>query len=271
MENRMEDVTESGAIDRAEAAISAAKRAFGEPETITDFIATLSSAPAVVADRSDRIDQLAMALSKVQGALTAAERNAWNPHFESHYSDIADIVGVARQPMADNDLAWWQDFEQDRLNPEWITCVTTIAHGPSGQWKVSRCSTCVTPKVKRGQSPPAGWTPGPHDIAAGQTFARRIGFASALGVVAAGEDDDGNEAGGKSGEMSERQETTDAFLADKPELAAAFKVEHPIIRDIYAKLGRYGSISEKQIKFVMDLAAEHGGPNDLRGRALHTE
>jgi len=50
----------------------------------------------------------------------------------------------------------------------------------------------------------------------------------------------------------------DAFLADKPELALALKVEHPTIQDIAGKLERYGSISEKQIKFVMDLAREHG-------------
>ena len=41
-------------------------------------------------------------------------------------------------------------------------------------------------------------------------------------------------------------------------MAAALKVEHPTIQDIAGKLERYGLISEKQIKFVMDLAREHG-------------
>jgi hypothetical protein len=61
-----------------------------------------------------------------------------------------------------------------------------------------------------------------------------------------------------SGRSRSRQSKADAFLADKPELALAFKVEHPTIQDIAGKLERYGSISEKQINFVMSLAREHG-------------
>jgi hypothetical protein len=61
-----------------------------------------------------------------------------------------------------------------------------------------------------------------------------------------------------SGRSRSRQSKADAFLADKPELAAAFKVEHPTIQDIAGKLERYGSISKKQINFVMSLAREHG-------------
>jgi hypothetical protein len=61
-----------------------------------------------------------------------------------------------------------------------------------------------------------------------------------------------------SGRSPSRQSKADAFLADKPELALAFKVEHPTIQDIAGKLERYGSISEKQINFVMSLAREHG-------------
>lgn len=46
------------------------------------------------------------------------------------------------------------------------------------------------------------------------------------------------------------------FVADKPELAAAFELDHSIIGDIKGRLGKWGSISDKQVAFVLKLAAE---------------
>lgn len=53
-----------------------------------------------------------------------------------------------------------------------------------------------------------------------------------------------------------RAAARDAYLAERPELAAALQVDHPILRDMAAKLHRYGSLSEKQIAFAVKLAGE---------------
>lgn len=50
--------------------------------------------------------------------------------------------------------------------------------------------------------------------------------------------------------------SADAFVAARPELAEALKSEHYIVRDIAAKLRRYGSISEAQVALVVKIAGE---------------
>lgn len=47
-----------------------------------------------------------------------------------------------------------------------------------------------------------------------------------------------------------------AFLEQRPELAAALSKEHPILKDMAEKLYRFGSLSEKQIAFAIKLGSE---------------
>lgn len=68
-----------------------------------------------------------------------------------------------------------------------------------------------------------------------------------------------------TGERIQWTPKAEAFLASlgrvgdrEQRLRAAFEVDHPVIIDIGRKLNRYGSINEKQIKFVLSLADEAG-------------
>lgn len=61
-------------------------------------------------------------------------------------------------------------------------------------------------------------------------------------------------------EKAKKAEAFKAFCAEHEGLAEAFEVEHKIIADIKAKLQRYGSISGKQIAFVLKLAEEVKNP-----------
>jgi hypothetical protein len=67
----------------------------------------------------------------------------------------------------------------------------------------------------------------------------------------------------QSGERIEWSAKGEAFLSSvgdrEAKLRAAFEVDHPVIIDIGRRLNRFGSINEKQIKFVLSLADEAGG------------
>lgn len=60
-------------------------------------------------------------------------------------------------------------------------------------------------------------------------------------------------------EKAQKAERRKAFTDQHPGLAEAFEVDHRIIRDISSKLDKYGSISDKQVAFVLKLAAEAKG------------
>jgi hypothetical protein len=59
-----------------------------------------------------------------------------------------------------------------------------------------------------------------------------------------------------------RAAARDAFLDANPDLKKAFEVkdQHPILTDMYAKLHRFGSLSEKQVAFALKLADEVRNP-----------
>jgi len=53
---------------------------------------------------SNEIDKLFPALIKFQSEIEVAEKNADNPHFGSKYADISEVLGVIKQPAANNNL-----------------------------------------------------------------------------------------------------------------------------------------------------------------------
>jgi hypothetical protein len=260
------------ALDRADAAMKKLEADEDEYTPLEDRIpkiglrrdvATLADAPSgIVAERSDRIDQLVSALARFQGKIHAVKRNAANPFFKSRYADLAAVMEVARIPLAEEQLALFQSFEHDPARPDWITTVSTLAHGPSGQWITNRIPMRALPKRRKARDGEEGGeemaAPGgaltAQDIASGAQYGRRYGAMALLMIVAEGEDDDGNRASGRSGQKGSDTAKAEAFLADKPELVAALQVEHATIADIRGKLYRYGSINENQIAAVMKIA-----------------
>lgn len=127
--------------------------------------------------QSSDIKDLASALAKAQSQLTAAKKDATNPHFKSLYATLQSVWEAARAPLYNNGLSIAQTFEATDGTRMEIT--TTLIH-VSGQWIAGTLSM-----IPQRQDP--------QGIGSAITYGRRYALASILGIVAE-EDDDGNAA-----------------------------------------------------------------------------
>lgn len=125
--------------------------------------------------RSGDISKLALALSKAQGAMGPALKDAENPYFKSKYADLASVWEAIRKPLADNGLAIVQQVSSDTLS---ITVSTVLMHS-SGQWVKSEL------KMKPVKNDP-------QSVGSCITYARRYDLSAMVGV--APEEDDGDAA-----------------------------------------------------------------------------
>lgn len=127
-------------------------------------------------NKSEQINELAAALSKAQGAMEMAKKDAENPFFKSRYADLASVVAAIQGPFADNGLAYVQC--PDACEGEAVAVDTLLMH-TSGQWISSRTVVPVTKQDAQGYG-------------SALTYARRYGLQAIAGVAA--DDDDGNAA-----------------------------------------------------------------------------
>ena len=157
-----------------------------DPETgeVAPRFENVRRIPAVAdGDRSEKIDKLVAALARVQAKLKPAPRSSKNPFTGKSYADFASVVGAAQEAgLAEEGIAYHQTFEQDPEHPQVMICATMLAL--EDQFLVSRIA------MKVGSM---GGASASQEVVAASSYARRVGFASATGVVAAGEDEDGNE------------------------------------------------------------------------------
>ena len=123
------------------------------------------------ADRSQKIDKLAQALTKAQGALEGAEKNARGHKHE--YADLTEVWRVARPVLAKNGLAVLQIFDRGETG----TILITLLTHESGQFVESRLPLMAVTDY--------------HALGSAVTYSRRYSLASILGIAPAGEDDDG--------------------------------------------------------------------------------
>jgi hypothetical protein len=126
---------------------------------------------------SESIALLAGALAKAQLQIEPASKNATNPHFRSHYADLASIWDACRGPLNTNGLSIVQfpcDGEVGRIG-----LCTMIVHS-SGEWM---CETITVKALKED----------PQFLGGVLTYLRRYSLAAVVGVTAT-EDDDGNAA-----------------------------------------------------------------------------
>lgn len=126
-------------------------------------------------ETSPSIGELAAALAKAQGEISAASARTENPMFRSFYADLADVWKAIRKPLSDNGLSVVQ---LPSTTEGGVDVVTLLLHS-SGQWIQSRL-----------------WMPADRSDAQGLgsalTYARRYALAAVIGV--AQDDDDGNAA-----------------------------------------------------------------------------
>jgi hypothetical protein len=141
---------------------------------------------------SEQINDLAAALSKAQGAMEPAVKDAVNPAFvrdgkKSTYADLAANVEAARPHLAANGLSVVQEATTIERGVAVATC---ILHS-SGQWIQFDPITVPLGKADA------------HGVGSATTYARRYALGAALGLVA--EDDDGNAAAEQSKPAARRE------------------------------------------------------------------
>jgi len=125
--------------------------------------------------RSENIDLLAKALSKAQGEIKNAKKDAVNDHFKKSYDDLASSWDACRASISKYGLSVIQTVAY--LVDGWVL-ETTLLHD-SGQF-----ITGIHPLVPE--------RPGPHAFKSVVTYAKRTSLEAMVGI--AGEDDDGNAA-----------------------------------------------------------------------------
>lgn len=125
--------------------------------------------------RSDSIAAIASALSKAQGSMKPALKDAHNPFFKSSYSDLASIINAIREPFAKNELAYSQFLRSTENGVE----VETILMHSSGEWMSETLEVPVSKDDAQG-------------LGSASSYGKRYGLQAISGVPS--DDDDGNAA-----------------------------------------------------------------------------
>jgi hypothetical protein len=125
------------------------------------------------------IKNIAEAIRSFQSEMMPIPKNTENTYFKSKYADLAEIVKKTFPIMTKNGLAVVQIPGTSESGETTLT--TMIIHSESGE---SLTGTMRLAPVKNE----------PQAQGSGITYARRYALFAMLGIVAEGEDDDGNSA-----------------------------------------------------------------------------
>lgn len=129
---------------------------------------------------SDKIENLAVALSKAQAAIENVSKDKQGYGYK--YADLASCLGALKKPLADNGLSVSQLVNQDKDGKQLL--VTLLIH-ESGQWlKSILCIESVIVKNKKGEVTGNSL----QQLGAGLTYARRYALSAIVGLTQ--EDDD---------------------------------------------------------------------------------
>jgi ERF superfamily len=137
--------------------------------------------------KSEQINELAIALTRVQIALGPAHKNKKNPFFKSDYADLVAVWDSCRKELATNGLCVIQTT--DVADDGSADLITTLAHS-SGQW-IS------------GRYPLKAIKQDPQGIGSAMTYARRYALMAIVGIVT-DDDDDGEQAMGRHAQTQSR-------------------------------------------------------------------
>lgn len=151
-----------------------AQEILGEIEKNKKMIAEIKTTPTAC-EKSELLGKLYEALAKAQGEMLPAKTSSNNPFFKSKYADLAEVVRASRPALAKNGLAVMQ-YVKCLDDGKSMLC-TRLGHS-SGQ---SIESTIPIKSEK----------PGIQGFGSNLSYLRRYMYAAMVGVVASGEDDDG--------------------------------------------------------------------------------
>lgn len=183
---------------------------------------------------SSDIGELAKALAAAQGEMTAASKDATNPHFKSRYATLASVWDAIRGPLSRNGLSVSQVLETPETGPGVI--VRTLLIHASGQSIASRYVMPIAEKLT------------PQAMGSAITYARRYALSAIVGI-APDDDDDGNSAS----VAPTRQAPPPP--APKPEPAKPASQMHP---DLLAILQEFAWPSDQKAIFANKLLSHYG-------------
>lgn len=129
-------------------------------------------------DEREPLGKLYEALAKSQGEMLPAKTSSNNPFFKSKYADLAEVVRASRTALAKNGLAVMQ-YVKCLEDGKSMLC-TRLGHS-SGQ----SIESIIPIKSEK---------PGIQGFGSNLSYLRRYMYAAMVGVVASGEDDDGEMA-----------------------------------------------------------------------------
>lgn len=175
--------------------------------------------------------KLNAALAKAQAIMEAASKSALNPAFKdasqpnkakgTKYADLTAVWEAIRGPLTANELSVTQ--EPVDCPEGWVAIRTCLLHA-SGEERTSLLRMPVATKT-------------PQGYGSAITYTRRYSLAAMVGVVS-DEDDDGNEASGKtpkakteapkSQPATERTTAPDAIESEKAALLKAFAAANDV-------------------------------------------
>ena len=126
-------------------------------------------------NESATLGKLYDSLAKAQLEMLPAKTSSNNPFFKSKYADLAEVVGSSRKALANNSLSVIQRILPQKSGG--MILYTRIGHA-SGEWIESKMPIRLD-------------KPGIQSFGSSLTYLRRYMYAAMVGVVASGEDDDG--------------------------------------------------------------------------------
>lgn len=134
---------------------------------------------------SEEINEIAKALSELQGSMGPAKKDQINPYFKSYYADLTSVWNAIRDPLHENGLCVLQDAVTTEIG---ISVITRIIHS-SGQW--IEYGPLIVPLAKNDA----------QAVGSAISYGKRYAIGAALGVVAE-VDDDGNKATKAAGQKT---------------------------------------------------------------------
>lgn len=146
---------------------------------------------------SKSIAKISLALSKAQGEIQHAIKDATNPHFNSKFATLSSVLDACRLPLSKNELSVFQKIEGEHGK---LYIVTLLAHS-SGEWVSSRLPLIINKNDMQG-------------LGSAITYGRRYGLSAMVGVGQ--EDDDGNSAGQAQGKTDHKPPANQKKKDEKP-------------------------------------------------------
>ena len=134
--------------------------------------------------KSEQVDKLFPALLEAQRLAKNPGKDAKNPHFGNRYASLAAVLEAALPVLNGQGLAVVQWVEGDETGP---ALHTLVAH-ESGQWM--QLDPMYLPATKRDA----------QGFGSAVTYARRYSLQALVGITAE-DDDDGEAAAGRAGEI----------------------------------------------------------------------